>query len=142
QPKQTKTIHGSAVAIENRGALIIGRSGSGKSSLALELISRGAVLVSDDQVAVQSLPEQGVILSAPARIEGLIEARGVGLIKLPHTKARLEIVVNLDEIETERLPEPHTYVIEGVAFPCVNKVENDVFVAMLVACLKGTRINP
>ena len=46
------TIHASAVALGPVGLLIMGASGSGKSSLALELMARGAKLVADDQVVV------------------------------------------------------------------------------------------
>ena len=44
----SETVHTSAVAIGDRAILIGGRSGQGKSDLALRLIDRGALLISDD----------------------------------------------------------------------------------------------
>ena len=45
-------LHGSAVAFGARGLLILGGSGSGKSSLALRLVQHGAALVADDRVEI------------------------------------------------------------------------------------------
>jgi serine kinase of HPr protein (carbohydrate metabolism regulator) len=43
-------VHGTAISIGGHGVLIMGESGSGKSDLALRLIDRGAILISDDVV--------------------------------------------------------------------------------------------
>ena len=61
--------------------LLRGPSGAGKSDLALRLIEAGARLIADDQT---ELAREGktVIARAPARIAGLIEARGLGIVKL------------------------------------------------------------
>ncbi|MBA3881078.1 MAG: aldolase, partial [Sphingobium sp.] len=48
----SETLHVSCVAIGDRAVLIEGRSGAGKSDLALRLIDRGARLVSDDYTLV------------------------------------------------------------------------------------------
>ena len=45
---KSKTVHSTSVVIEDSGVLIIGKSGSGKSDLALRLIDSGAMLISDD----------------------------------------------------------------------------------------------
>jgi serine kinase of HPr protein (carbohydrate metabolism regulator) len=60
------------VAIAGRAVLIEGPSGSGKSSLALALIDRGAVLIGDDGVRLEG---RGSRLHAfpPPNIEGLLE---------------------------------------------------------------------
>ncbi|WP_343612472.1 serine kinase [Novosphingobium sp.] len=69
------------VAIGGRAVLIDGSSGSGKSSLALALIDRGAALVGDDGVALRV--ESGVLLASPVpATRGLIEVRGVGLMPM------------------------------------------------------------
>lgn len=69
------------VALKGRAILIDGASGSGKSSLALALIDRGAVLVGDDGVSLRA--EAGVLLASPApATRGLIEVRGVGLVPM------------------------------------------------------------
>ena len=72
----------SAVAIEGRALLIEGPPGSGKSSLALALIERGAGLIGDDAVTLTASEEQ-LIASPPPNITGLLEVRGVGLARLP-----------------------------------------------------------
>lgn len=78
-----ETIHASCVAIDGRAVLIEGRSGEGKSDLALRLIDRGAVLVSDDQTTCQR-QKDGLIASPPATIAGKIEVRGIGIVEMPH----------------------------------------------------------
>ena len=77
-----KLFHASCVAWQGRGALILGRSGAGKSALALQLMALGADLVSDDRTEL--LAEADALTArAPATIQGLIEARGVGLMRVP-----------------------------------------------------------
>lgn len=79
----SETIHASCVAIGGRAVLIEGRSGEGKSDLALRLIDRGAALVSDDQTIC--LRQEGALLACPpATIAGKIEVRGVGILEMPH----------------------------------------------------------
>ncbi|RMD94668.1 MAG: hypothetical protein D6811_02350, partial [Alphaproteobacteria bacterium] len=91
-------LHASAVGLEGRGVLILGASGAGKSSLALELMARGAALVADDRVW---LTRRGtaVILTPPAAIAGRIEARGVGLLGAAWRPAELAVAVDLDRPE-------------------------------------------
>jgi HPr serine kinase-like protein len=86
----------SCVAIGGRGLLVEGEPGSGKSSLALALIDRGAVLVGDDGVILEARGERLWALPPP-NIAGLIEARGVGLLSLPATSAPLALVVSLGD---------------------------------------------
>ncbi|MFL0357214.1 HPr kinase/phosphorylase [Erythrobacter sp. GH1-10] len=97
-------VQASAVAIDGRALLIEGPPGSGKSSLALALIDRGAGLIGDDGVSL--MPESGTVLAAcPPNIAGLIEVRGVGLVRLPATEqAPLALILTLGG-ESERLPE-------------------------------------
>jgi hypothetical protein len=83
--------HASAVAISGRAVLIEGPPGSGKSSLALALIDRGAALIGDDGVALEA--SQGRLLaSPPPRIAGLIEVRNLGLLTMP-TAARVPVAL-------------------------------------------------
>ncbi|MEM9971569.1 MAG: serine kinase [Pseudomonadota bacterium] len=132
-----EVLHGSAVAVDGRAVLIVGKPGSGKSSLALELISRGGVLVADDRVI--ATPGDAVRLTAPDTLAGLIEARGVGLLTAPHAPAHLALVVDMDRTETARLPEPHETVIAGARVPSIAKVESAAFPAMVLAYLRGGR---
>ncbi len=79
----SETLHASCVAIKGRAVLIEGRSGEGKSDLALRLIDRGAMLVSDDQTICQR--QQGTLHAcAPATIAGKLEVRGIGIVEMPH----------------------------------------------------------
>ena len=106
-------IHATAVAIDGRGVLLLGPSGAGKSDLALRLIDRGAKLIADDRV---DLAHDGarVILSAPPRIAGLIEVRGLGILRFDHVTAPLALAIELAAAEAvERLPEPDAELICG-----------------------------
>lgn len=81
----SETLHASCVAIGGRAVLIEGRSGEGKSDLALRLIDRGAVLVSDDQTICQRRDDI-LYATPPATIAGKIEVRSVGIIEMPHVE--------------------------------------------------------
>ena len=91
----------------NIGVLLLGRSGSGKSDVALRLIALGAKLVSDDRTDL--FEERGWLFGrAPKTIKGLIEARGVGVVALPSAaKARITLAVSLGSPKS-RLP-PREY---------------------------------
>jgi serine kinase of HPr protein (carbohydrate metabolism regulator) len=99
-------VHGTTVEIEGKAVLIRGPSGSGKSDLALRLMDRGALLVADDQTELAA-KDGRLIASAPAAIAGLVEARGVGVVRVPHRPwAPLALVVDLVRPDrVERLPE-------------------------------------
>ena len=135
-------IHASAVAFGTTGLLILGASGSGKSSLALELMAMGARLVADDRVVATPDLNGGLRLSAPPPLEGLIEARGVGLLRIHYAPAMALWAVTLDDVETARLPERHETVIADVTLPLIRKVESPAFPAMLCALMNGGRAAP
>jgi len=131
-----KTVHGTAVAREGRGALIIGAAGSGKSGLALALMAFNADLIADDAVLLSDTGGQ-IALSCPPKISGVIEARGVGLLSVRTIdQARLAIVVDMDKTAAQRLPVPESTVILGTEFPliCGNNTPN---LAAVVWCLLG-----
>ena len=97
-------IHATCVAVDGRGLLILGASGAGKSRLALEMIALGATLVADDRTAL-ARRDGGLLASAPPALAGLIEARGVGLLRLPHASdVPVAAALDLDAAGTERLP--------------------------------------
>jgi serine kinase of HPr protein (carbohydrate metabolism regulator) len=100
----SETVRGTSVAIAGRGVLLRGNSGIGKSDLALRLIDRGAVLVSDDYTEVSA--ENGRLLAnAPTTIAGKIEVRGVGILTLQAAvDVPLCLIVELDRAPA-RLPE-------------------------------------
>lgn len=112
----SETVHASCVAIDGRAILIEGRSGEGKSDLALRLIDRGAALVSDDYTLC--LRDGAKLVGKPPEtIAGKIEVRGVGLVEMPHlTVAPISLVVTILD-SPPRLPEPQTRRIAGVDVP-------------------------
>lgn len=111
-------LHASCVAIGGRAVLISGDSGAGKSDLALRLIDRGAVLVSDDQVELSN--ENGRLLAAaPSTIAGQIEVRGLGIVAMPHfSPMPVALLIELGA-PTARMPEPRTVALCGLAVPAV-----------------------
>lgn len=118
---QRLQLHASCVSIAGRGVLLLGDSGSGKSDLALRLIDDGAMLMGDDQVVLVSSSSQ--ILASPApRLEGLIEARGVGIMRLPYiTDVPLALAVKLvAQNAVERMPEPEFFDCLGIKLPLLS----------------------
>ncbi len=71
-----------AVAIAGRAVLIEGPPGSGKSSLALALIDRGASLIGDDAVLLEPAGDSLLVHPHP-NVAGLLEVRNVGLVTMP-----------------------------------------------------------
>src|SRR5580704_6943367 len=94
-------IHGSCASRTGDGVLLIGPPGAGKSDLLLRLLARGFELVADDRVDIVD----GVASPVPA-LAGLLEVRGLGIVRLPHVaSARLALVVELGSTAI-RLPAP------------------------------------
>jgi serine kinase of HPr protein (carbohydrate metabolism regulator) len=120
-------VHGTAVALGGRAALLRGASGSGKSDLALRalvtsvssLVEASFELVADDQAVVRAT-EHGLTVSPPDRLQGLIEIRGLGIFTVPHrSEAHLALLVDLVSLkQVERLPDPWpTDGLLGVSLP-------------------------
>ena len=100
----SKIIHASSVDINGKGVVILGNSGAGKSSLAIKLISMGAKLISDDQTHFK-FKENKIIISKPETTPNFIEARGIGLIKVPFVvSSKLFCFVKITNLELNRLP--------------------------------------
>jgi HPr kinase/phosphorylase len=99
-----RSLHATCVARGPAGVLLLGRPGCGKSDLALRLLDRGFALVADDRVLIDTGQA-----AAPAALAGLIEVRGLGLLRLPfQASVRLRLSVLLDS-PVERLPEPERH---------------------------------
>jgi HPr kinase/phosphorylase len=109
-------LHATAVAIDGEAILLRGPSGSGKSDLALRLIDGGARLVADDQTLLRRIGDR-VLASAPPEIAGLLEVRGVGIVKVETIDpAPLALIVDLIlSGDIERLPEPRVETIFGLS---------------------------
>jgi serine kinase of HPr protein (carbohydrate metabolism regulator) len=120
-------MHASTIIIGNKGVLIRGKAGAGKSSLALHLIEsshavcRFAGLVSDDQTKVNNA--NGLLLaSCPDAIAGKIEIRGFGIVDLDCiSSAIIHLVVDLVEPDRiERMPDLELCEIERVKLPHIS----------------------
>jgi HPr kinase/phosphorylase len=112
------TLHATCIAIDGHGILLRGPSGSGKSDLALRAIDQGARLVADDRVVLTRRGES-VIASAPSSLHGLIEIRGLGIMRMDAAaEAQVAFVADMaDPGSIERLPERRLCEIEGAALP-------------------------
>ena len=114
----TLLVHATAIAIEGDAVLLRGPSGAGKSDLALRLIEGGARLLADDQTLLRRV-DNHVLVRAPAAIAGLIEVRGVGVVRVDSLEeAPLALVVDLvPSAQVERIPDNRVEVVLGLAIP-------------------------
>ena len=113
----TAIIHATALRLGRAGAafgappglgiLLLGRSGAGKSDLALRLMAAGARLVADDRTELY-VARGALYARPPARIAGLLEVRGVGILEVPYARqVKVTLVAELGKAG-QRLPE-HRY---------------------------------
>ena len=132
---QHSPLHATSVAFDGAAVLICGKAGAGKSSLALDLISRGALLVSDDRTVLHD-KDGHLIAAAPPTITGMIEARGVGLLRVPTAgPTPIRFAIDLDQTETQRLPPRRTMPLMGHDLPCLWRVAGPQFPAAVLLCL-------
>ncbi len=103
-----------------RGALIQGLSGSGKSDLAIRVLEIGFRLVADDQVRL-SVAKGRLFGCAPASLANLLEARGLGLVRIESLRlAEVRLLVLCGSYDdAERLPELSKTCIAGVHIPTI-----------------------
>jgi HPr kinase/phosphorylase len=113
-------VHATAVSIAGGAILLRGPPGAGKSDLALRLIDGGARLVADDQAELRRSGKH-ILVSAPIAIAGLIEVRGIGILRVDAVdEAPLALVVDLvPPEEIERLPEKRFEQILGLSIPLI-----------------------
>ncbi|MCF7924262.1 MAG: HPr(Ser) kinase/phosphatase [Candidatus Izimaplasma sp.] len=99
------SMHGVLMDINGVGILITGKSGIGKSEVALELIRRGYILVADDMVDIYQVEKGVVVGEAPDVLKKFLEIRGVGVVNVVYLfgvrsfreKKRISIIVELDK---------------------------------------------
>lgn len=131
-------MHATCVAIDGQAVLILGKSGAGKSALGLTLMALGARLVSDDRVVLTA--DDALLASAPPTIAGLIEARGVGLLKAEHCgPTPVKLVVDLDVEEHDRLPTLRHISILSHEIPLQHHVQGVHFAPAIVQFLRSGR---
>lgn len=98
-------VHGSLVDVYGVGVLLVGRSGIGKSEIALDLVERGHRLVADDVVMITRKGEGILMGSGTDLVKHFMEIRGLGLIDVRSMfgirairyQKRVEVVVELEE---------------------------------------------
>lgn len=121
----TQTHHATCVARRGRTALLRGPSGSGKSDLAFRFLETypDAWLVADDQVVLSG---DGTVVhaSAPNALKGLIEVRGLGIVRraVPTTTKLFPVALIVDLTPNQpvaRIAEPHFETVQGVELPVI-----------------------
>lgn len=107
------------VAIDGRAVLIEGPPGAGKSSLALALIDRGAVLIGDDSVLL-ARNGAGLVASPHSRTRGLLEVRNLGLLPFPcGDAAPVALVLLLDEAAPRYIEQAERTIVAGMDLPLI-----------------------
>lgn len=136
------TAHATTIAVQGKGVMIRGASGSGKSSVGLQLLAQGAELVSDDRTIVV-VKNSKLMASPPAALRGLIEARGIGLLRRGYlSSVPVDLIVDLDHVETERLPPLRETSLLGVTVPLLHKVVSDAWPSAIYTYLTSHRVDP
>ena len=115
----SENLHATCIARGGRAVLLLGRSGSGKSDLALRLFDHGFTLVSDDRTLVRR-EDRRLIASAPPAIRGKIEVRGLGIIEIPaQDDVPVALAAELD-VDIPRLPDDsRERLFLGIAIPLI-----------------------
>jgi HPr kinase/phosphorylase len=132
------TLHASAVTLNDRGFLITGDPGAGKSQLAAEMLALGAGLVADDWVVIERGRAVGLVMSAPGPIQGLLELRGIGLVRVPFVdQAPLTAIVDLNREPMGRLPHPQHRGLLGIDCPVICAKGRAGLAAALMAVLRA-----
>jgi len=106
---ETDELHGTLVDVYGVGLLFTGRSGIGKSEIALDLIERGHRLVADDRVLVRKISDEVLLGRGAEHLEHFMEIRGIGIInaqdlfgiRAVRVQKRVEVEVNLAQWDTK-----------------------------------------
>ena len=129
-------IHASCAARDGHGVLLLGPPGSGKSDLLLRLLDHRFVLVADDQVRIAD-----GCASAPDALAGLLEVRGLGIMRLPFAaSAPLALAVGMGT--GERLPRPATHPATGLPLVMVDPLHASApaRVGLALDCVLGRAV--
>ena len=102
-------IQATAVSYKKHAILIQGLAGIGKTSLALQLIERGANLIGDDVVEI-FIKNNKLYCKSKAKLKGIVEVRGLGLVGglKVEKSAPVLCVIRLHKKNVERCPKTKT----------------------------------
>lgn len=127
-----ESVHGVLVNCYGTGVLVTGESGIGKSEIALELIRRGHVLISDDRVEVKRIHNQ-LLGYAPELIAGMLEVRGIGVIEVAQMfgasavleSSNVDFVISLEDWDYRKeyqrvgIEEDQQFELHGIEIPMI-----------------------
>jgi len=110
---QRTTLHGVFLDVLGMGVLIMGDSGTGKSELALELVSRGHRLVADDSPEFYRIAPQTINGTCPLNMTPFLEVRGLGVLNVQalfgdsavKKDKYLRLIVQLEHMTPTRMQE-------------------------------------
>jgi serine kinase of HPr protein (carbohydrate metabolism regulator) len=114
----SKKVPGTCVEVEGLGVLFRGPTGSGKSDLALRMIDSGSRLIADDYTELL-IKNAALIARAPKTIGGLLEVRGIGILKVDgELQTNLGVIIDLVSPEqVDRRPEDQSEELLGIHVP-------------------------
>jgi len=125
----TTNLYGEMMSIYGKGVMITGKSGIGKSELALDLLNRGHYLVADDRVDVARVHDD-ILCTAPKILKKMLEIRGIGVVDVTRlfgapsflNKCQLHFIIKLVELkdytDVDRLnPINETVNVLGIEIP-------------------------
>ncbi|WP_281017021.1 MULTISPECIES: HPr kinase/phosphatase C-terminal domain-containing protein [unclassified Minwuia] len=143
----SETLHGTAVALDGAAVLLRGGSGAGKSDLALRLLAEGWQVIADDRVVLSVMGTE-LRATAPATLAGLLEVRGIGVVRLDDAQrleaAPLRLVVDLvpSREEVPRMPEPEIFRHAGIGTLRVRLYPFDAAATARLAMALAVALNP
>ncbi len=102
-----KTIHGTFVDVYGVGVVTVGKSGIGKSEIALELVKRGHRLVADDLIEITRLGDDSLEGRGINIVHHHMEIRGVGIVDVRNLfgigavreRQKVDLVIHLEDWE-------------------------------------------
>ena len=132
--KNMNARHASAVLLNGQGVLLLGESGSGKSTTALYLIEAyDGMLIGDDRIHLTGVDKE--LMAHPHdELRGLIEMRGLGLLRLPYCeRAKIALAVDLTKPDpAPRLAPDAHFAHQGAAVPLLQLDGRDPHTAMKI----------
>ncbi len=136
-PDHGGIVHATAVSAYGKALLICGPAGSGKSSLALAMMTLDAGLIADDRTLLRPTPAAPPLASAPPGLPAAIEARGLGLLRATLAPpAPVAAVLDLARTESERLPPLRSFGLLGQDVRLLHNIATPHFPAMLMQYLR------